>query len=164
MKSNQLPDFLFTGCTRRPCQNSGWCIQGPIQGQEYVCRCRIGFIGDPCPYSRFFTLLSAFKHDVPVSGENLRIVAGDPHILTFDQKNLHPQGTGVYTIARSTAAANLSSPFTVVSKFENRNGNTDVSYVKYVEINVYGYTIRLDRNNLVYVSIRVKSFLESAFK
>ncbi|ELU06961.1 hypothetical protein CAPTEDRAFT_121359, partial [Capitella teleta] len=37
------------GCTRKPCQNSGWCVQ---TGINHVCRCRLGYSGDECQYRK----------------------------------------------------------------------------------------------------------------
>ncbi|ELT91584.1 hypothetical protein CAPTEDRAFT_122944, partial [Capitella teleta] len=80
------------------------------------------------------------------------LISGDPHILTFDSKNLHPQGICKYNLASSSASANLTIPFNVDAKFERRGENNLISYVKYVDVSVYGHSLRLDRNQIIRVS------------
>ncbi|ELU12006.1 hypothetical protein CAPTEDRAFT_205497 [Capitella teleta] len=119
-------DICCPSCTRNPCQNGGWCVQ---KGIQHVCRCRLGFAGDQCQHN-----------------EALSVISGDPHVLSFDKRNLHPQGQ--YQMAASEDAA---ATFAVFSKFERRGTNMNVSYVKYTEVDVYEHNVRLDRHNIVYV-------------
>ena len=84
------------------------------------------------------------------AGEALSVISGDPHILSFDKRNLHPQGICKYNIATSD---DPEATFEVFSKFERRGTNEDVSYVKYIEVAVYNHTVRLDRHKIVYVRL-----------
>ena len=80
--------------------------------------------------------------------ESLCVLSGDPHILTFDKRNLHPQGICKYNIATSD---DPEAAFEVYSKFERRGTNKLISYVKYIEMVAYNHTVRLDRHKIVYV-------------
>ena len=42
--------------------------------------------------------------------------------------------------------------FSVYTKNEERNDNNIVSYIKYMEVHVFGYVIRMDRHKKIYVS------------
>lgn len=76
---------------------------------------------------------------------------GDPHYRTFDGKFRHFQGTCQYKLACYEGSGGLPN-FCVSLKNENRRRNTDVSYPQYVEIEVYGHVIQLQRNT---VSVRI---------
>ena len=78
--------------------------------------------------------------------------SGDPHVLTFDKRHIAPQGVCKYNLASTTAATNDTPSFQVLTKFERRGSNLAVSYVRYVELHVYDHVVRLDRDNVVYVS------------
>ena len=40
----------------------------------------------------------------------------------------------------------------ILTRNEHRNGITSVSYIKHIEVHVYGQVIRLGRNNVLTVS------------
>ena len=42
--------------------------------------------------------------------------------------------------------------FRVLAKSERRHGNTHVAYTRYVDVEVFGHTVRLDKSKRVYVS------------
>jgi hypothetical protein len=88
-------------------------------------------------------------HTLRFADEALSVISGDPHVLSFDKRNLHPQGICKYQMAASEDA---TATFAVFSKFERRGTNMNVSYVKYTEVDVYEHNVRLDRHNIVYVS------------
>ena len=74
-------------------------------------------------------------------------VFGDPHIGSFDGETLHYQGKCKYILSRysQSLGGNLTE-FTVYGRFENRNGNDLVSYVRYFEIEIFGHRIHLGKN------------------
>ena len=83
------------------------------------------------------------------------LASGDPHYVTFNKNNIHFQGVCKYNLASSTAnhvKGGGIPDFRILTKNERRGGNDVVTYVRYVELLVYGHTVRLDRDNIVYVS------------
>ncbi|KAK2530935.1 IgGFc-binding protein-like [Columba livia] len=79
------------------------------------------------------------------------VVEGDPHYHTFDNQLHHFMGTCTYTLSK-LCESNSSLPyFNVEAANEHRGGNTRVSYVQYVDIDVYGYRINLGQNRVVKV-------------
>ncbi|KAI0218722.1 Zonadhesin [Lamellibrachia satsuma] len=118
-------------CLSAPCQNDGWCITG---GDDYVCQCRVGYEGKNC------------ENKVATC-----YVSGDPHIGTFDGLMVHYQGVCRYNLASSRENYPDLPYFRVLAKSERRHGNMHVSYPRYVDIEVFGRTIRLDKNKKVYV-------------
>ncbi|KAI0218724.1 hypothetical protein LSAT2_029593 [Lamellibrachia satsuma] len=124
--------FTTIGCYANPCENGGWCFEGTA---DYVCLCRFGYEGRHC------------EHRVAVC-----YVSGDPHFHTYDGEMIHFQGECKYNMAsvQDGNAGNLPK-FSVLTRHERRDGNTVVSYTRYVEVFVFGHVIRLDRGKRVYV-------------
>ncbi|KAI0235586.1 Zonadhesin [Lamellibrachia satsuma] len=118
-------------CMSAPCQNDGWCIQG---GDDYVCQCRVGYEGRHC------------ENKVAIC-----YVSGDPHYRTFDGLMLHYQGVCRYNLASSQQHYPDLPYFQVLAKSEHRYGNTHVSYTRYVDVEVFGHTVRLNKGKKVYV-------------
>ncbi|XP_009332378.1 PREDICTED: uncharacterized protein LOC103925393 [Pygoscelis adeliae] len=78
-------------------------------------------------------------------------IHGDPHYHTFDKQLHHFMGTCTYTLSK-LCESNSSLPyFNVEAANEHRGSNTRVSYVQYVNIDVYGYRINLGKNRVVKV-------------
>lgn len=82
------------------------------------------------------------------------VVEGDPHYHTFDKQLHHFMGTCTYTLSK-LCESNSSLPyFNVEAANEHRGGNTRVSYVQYVDVDVAGQRIRLGKGGRVTVSRR----------
>ena len=78
---------------------------------------------------------------------------GDVHVLTLDGPSLHVQGNCSYTLVDHPTSTGSIPAFNVISKLEHCDGNTAVSYVEWVdiEIEIYGYVFRLDKDKKVYM-------------
>ncbi|KAM8804852.1 IgGFc-binding protein [Eudromia elegans] len=78
-------------------------------------------------------------------------IYGDPHYYTFDKQRHDFMGTCTYTLSK-LCESNSSLPyFNVEAANEYRGSNTRVSYVRYVDIDVYGFRINLGINKVVKV-------------
>lgn len=78
---------------------------------------------------------------------------GDPHYHTFDNKLHNFMGTCTYTLSK-LCESNSSLPFfNVEAANEHRGGNTRVSYVRYVDVDVADQRIRLGQGGVVTVSL-----------
>ncbi|KAM9316560.1 IgGFc-binding protein-like [Gastrophryne carolinensis] len=81
-------------------------------------------------------------------------VSGDPHYYTYDKQVHHFMGTCTYTLSKLCEDNSNLTVFNVEAANEHRNGNTRVSYVKYVNVDVYGYRITLDQQRIVKVKLK----------
>lgn len=82
------------------------------------------------------------------------VVEGDPHYHTFDNQIHHFMGNCTYTLSK-LCESNSSLPyFNVEAANEHRGSNTRVSYVQYVDVDVYGQRIRLGKGGVVMVSTK----------
>ncbi|XP_060098771.1 uncharacterized protein LOC132574434 [Heteronotia binoei] len=79
-------------------------------------------------------------------------VSGDPHYYTFDKQTHHFMGNCTYTLSQ-LCGQNTSLPsFNVEATNEHRGGNTRVSYVQSVTVDVHGVRILLEKGRTVKVN------------
>ncbi|CAM2119229.1 unnamed protein product [Caretta caretta] len=101
-----------------------------------------------------------FRSDVAVDDVSLIngycpescVVAGDPHYYTFDKQTHHFMGTCAYTLSKLCDGNSTLPYFNVEAANERRGGNTRVSYVQYVDVDVHGLRITLEKGGVVKVN------------
>ena len=81
-------------------------------------------------------------------------VSGDPHFHTFDGEILHLMGDCKYVLSESIKF-NDSCNFRVDVQNERRGSNQRVSWPKFVNLHIYGQSIRLGPNENVFVSHKI---------
>nr|XP_033814887.1 IgGFc-binding protein-like [Geotrypetes seraphini] len=86
----------------------------------------------------------------PITSDSC-VVEGDPHYYTFDNQVHHFMGTCKYTLSHLCNDSSLPY-FNIEAANEHRGAYTHVSYVKYVDIDVYGNRITLEKNRSVKVN------------
>ncbi|XP_066413022.1 IgGFc-binding protein-like [Molothrus aeneus] len=103
--------------------------------------------GGSCPYT--CTTNTYTNRTYTSSSDSIH---GDPHYNTFDKQRHDFMGTCTYTLSK-LCDSNSSLPyFNVEAANEHRGGNTRVSYVRYVDVDVYGYRINLGQKRAVKVN------------
>ncbi|CAM5137583.1 unnamed protein product [Eretmochelys imbricata] len=80
------------------------------------------------------------------------VVAGDPHYYTFDKQTHHFMGTCAYTLSKLCDGNSTLPYFNVEAANERRGGNTRVSYVQYVDVDVRDLRITLEKGGVVKVN------------
>ncbi|XP_052106228.1 zonadhesin-like isoform X16 [Mytilus californianus] len=100
------------------------------------CVCRKGFVGDGVN---------------SCTGTCTCVASGDPHYKSFDGQVIHFMGICTYTMVKSTSIDKCGG-FEVQVQNEHRGANTKVSYTQYVLVKLADATIRLDKNNVVFVN------------
>ncbi|XP_058252073.1 zonadhesin, like isoform X1 [Hemibagrus wyckioides] len=71
------------------------------------------------------------------------IISGDPHYRTFDRFNHHYQGPYTYVLTKDHNLPSVLTPLTVKGKNVRRGGNSRVSYLHEVYVEVYGVSVRM---------------------
>ncbi|KAK3092565.1 hypothetical protein FSP39_004471 [Pinctada imbricata] len=96
---------------------------------ERACVCKKGYVGDG------YTQCKKEK-------SCLCMASGDPHYKTYDGNIIHFMGSCRYTLTKSTKNGDACA-FNVEVKNEHRGQNTRVSYTRYVDVQIYGLSVRL---------------------
>ncbi|NWZ78560.1 ZAN protein, partial [Poecile atricapillus] len=123
-------------CTRRcRCEAKGQMVCSALScGEDEVCKIQDGQRG--C-----YPASTAVCH-----------IYGDPHYHTFDKQLHHFMGTCTYTLSKLCDSTSSLPYFNVEAANEHRGGNTRVSYVRYVDVDVADQRIRLGQGGVVTVN------------
>ena len=98
-----------------------------------------------CPYGKLCEVVDGIRGCVP-NMFGTCMVSGDPHYLTFDGVRFEFQGTCVYQMAKMCSSETSLEHFEVLVQNEAR-GKRDSSSAKLVEVNIYGYSITISKEN-----------------
>ncbi|XP_041419720.1 IgGFc-binding protein-like [Xenopus laevis] len=98
------------------------------------------------------TTTPAVPPTVPPHDPGYCEVSGDPHYYTFDKQIHHFMGVCTYTLSKLCANDSNLTDFNVEAANDLRNGLTHVSYVQFVNVDVYGYRITLEKVRKVKVN------------
>uniref|UniRef100_A0A8C4V4D9 VWFD domain-containing protein n=1 Tax=Falco tinnunculus TaxID=100819 RepID=A0A8C4V4D9_FALTI len=96
--------------------------------------------------------LIGFRGNVFFPGRASCSASGDPHYNTFDHRVHHFMGNCTYTLSKICNVSERLPYFDVSTTNEHRGANTKVSYVKSVQVEVYGNQISLLKNKKVNVN------------
>ncbi|CAH2247940.1 c-binding -like [Pelobates cultripes] len=129
-------------------------IQG-VRGEDYrsdVAVDDISFVSGHCvaPTTSTTTRTTTTTTQAPLPPGSC-VISGDPHYQTFDNQLHHFMGTCIYTLSKVCEDDGHLPFFNVEAANEHRGSNTKVSYVKYVNVDVHGYRITLEKERQVKV-------------
>ncbi|CAM4609307.1 unnamed protein product [Caretta caretta] len=91
------------------------------------------------------------ESSLPVITEATCSVHSDPHYYTFDKQSHTFMGNCTYTLSKLCDGNSTLPYFNVEAANEHRGGNMRVSYVQYVDVDVYDFRITLGKNRVVKV-------------
>ncbi|XP_029473208.1 IgGFc-binding protein-like [Rhinatrema bivittatum] len=152
------PDAYFESCVYDQCATGGSYEQLCVALASYAAACEAAgvHLGEwkkdticepptsPTTSTVTTTSIPTSTTPIPPTSDSC-VVEGDPHYYTFDKQVHHFMGTCKYTLSQLCNDTSLPY-FNVEAANEHRGGNTHVSYVKYVDIDVYGNRITLGKN------------------
>ncbi|KAF5889113.1 alpha-tectorin-like isoform X11, partial [Clarias magur] len=118
--------------TDSSCQRKCTCTRGGLQ-----------CISQPCTFSQACRP-GALQYSCQNVQRQTCIIAGDPHIYTFDNQIFHFQGTCTYIL--SEACSNDVPYYRVEGKNEHR-GNTHVAWTRLVKVFVYDQKVELVKDH-----------------
>ncbi|XP_035672719.1 IgGFc-binding protein-like [Branchiostoma floridae] len=115
------------------CDENAYCVNTP---GSYKCICKPGFTWDET-----FQICQKFGR---CHGN------GDPHFHTFDGMTVDFMGVCTYTLSRTTD--NSVTPFDIRTRHGRRSGNTAVSFIDTLIVQVYSDEIVFQRRGGIYVN------------